>query len=154
MLANARRRRALLAVLPVLALGCAAHERKPSLDADKQVARGCPPERAQNGEVRLVFLGDSGYGQGFSEWGTHGQDAIAQRLANLALPPDLVFFLGDNIYPQGLSAPGSRRRAREESRGTHSRSDHGSQDDARWRVRIEHRRGEPPVLSPLAGGPA
>ena len=45
-------------------------------------------------------------------------------------------------------------RAREESRGTHSRSDHGSRDDARWRVRIEHRRGEPPVLAPLARGPA
>ena len=47
----------------------------------KEVGRGCPPERAQDGEVRLVFLGDSGYGQGFSEWGTQGQDAIAARLA-------------------------------------------------------------------------
>ena len=68
------------------------------------VARGCPPERAQNGEVRLVFLGDSGYGTGFSEWGAHGQDAIAARLANLRLPPDLVFFLGDNIYWRGSSS--------------------------------------------------
>jgi calcineurin-like phosphoesterase family protein len=70
-------------------------------DAARDVARGCPPERALNGEVRLVFLGDSGYGEGFSEWGTHGQDAIAARLARLALPPDLVFFLGDNIYWRG-----------------------------------------------------
>jgi hypothetical protein len=66
--------------------------------ADDTVGRGCPPERAQNGEVRLVFLGDSGYGQGFSEWGAHGQEAIAARLNSLRLPPDLVFFLGDNIY--------------------------------------------------------
>jgi hypothetical protein len=65
------------------------------------VARGCPPERAQNGEVRLAFLGDSGYGTGFSEWGTHGQEAVASQLENLRLPPDLVFFLGDNIYWKG-----------------------------------------------------
>jgi hypothetical protein len=70
-------------------------------DAPKEVARGCPPERAQDGEVRLVFLGDSGYGAGFSEWGTQGQDAIAARLARLTLAPDLVFFLGDNIYWRG-----------------------------------------------------
>jgi hypothetical protein len=101
MLTNAWRRRALLAVLPALAGGCAAHGGKPEVDASKQVARGCPPERAMDGEVRLVFLGDSGYGEGFSEWGTHGQDAIAARLASLTLPPDLVFFLGDNIYWRG-----------------------------------------------------
>jgi hypothetical protein len=70
-------------------------------DTSQEIARGCPPERALNGEVRLVFLGDSGYGEGFSEWGTHGQDAIAQRMAQLKLPPDLVFFLGDNIYWRG-----------------------------------------------------
>ena len=67
------------------------------------VDRGCPPERAQNGEVRLAFLGDSGYGEGFSEWGTQGQDAVAKQLANLKLEPDLVFFLGDNIYWRGSS---------------------------------------------------
>ena len=39
------------------------------------VGRGCPPERAQDGEVRVVFLGDSGYGTGVSEWGQHGQEA-------------------------------------------------------------------------------
>jgi hypothetical protein len=70
-------------------------------DAPKVVDRGCPPERAQNGEVRIVFLGDSGYGQGFAEWGAQGQDAIAARLAGLRLAPDLVFFLGDNIYWRG-----------------------------------------------------
>jgi hypothetical protein len=99
--ANASSRLVVPALLAALAIGCAARERKPAVDASKQVVRGCPPERAQDGEVRLVFLGDSGYGQGFSEWGTHGQDAIAQRLANLSLPPDLVFFLGDNIYWRG-----------------------------------------------------
>ena len=62
------------------------------------VGRGCPPERARDGEVRLVFLGDSGYGSGVSEWGTHGQEAVAARINHLALAPDLVFFLGDNIY--------------------------------------------------------
>jgi hypothetical protein len=70
-------------------------------DAAKTVDRGCPPERAPDGEVRIVFLGDSGYGQGFAEWGAQGQDAIAARLASLRLPPDLVFFLGDNIYWHG-----------------------------------------------------
>jgi len=73
----------------------------PKADAPKEVSRGCPPERAHDGEVRLVFLGDSGYGQGFSEWGTQGQDAIATRLAQLKLPPDMVFFLGDNVYWRG-----------------------------------------------------
>jgi L-aspartate oxidase len=43
-------------------------------------------------------------------------------------------------------------RMREESRGTHARSDRPDRDDGRWRVRIEHRRGEAPVLAPLAGG--
>jgi hypothetical protein len=62
------------------------------------VGRGCPPERAQDGEVRIVFLGDSGYGTGVSEWGAHGQEAVANQVNNLALKPDLVFFLGDNIY--------------------------------------------------------
>ena len=42
------------------------------------VGRGCPPERAQDGEVRVVFLGDSGYGTGVSEWGAHGQEAVAR----------------------------------------------------------------------------
>jgi hypothetical protein len=68
------------------------------------VSRGCPPERALDGEVRLVFLGDSGYGAGFSEWGTHGQDAIATQLRRLRLAPDLVFFLGDNVYWLGSAA--------------------------------------------------
>jgi hypothetical protein len=92
---------AIVALGLTLAAACASHQGKPEVEAAKPVARGCPPERAQDGEVRLVFLGDSGYGEGFSEWGTHGQDAIAKRLASLALPPDLVFFLGDNVYWRG-----------------------------------------------------
>jgi hypothetical protein len=96
-------RAALLAVATLLGLAAAAGAPAAdgSRDPERDVARGCPPERALNGEVRLVFLGDSGYGQGFSEWGTHGQDAIAARLGRLTLPPDLVFFLGDNIYWRG-----------------------------------------------------
>ncbi len=78
----------------------AAAKAPPPADA---VDRGCPPERAQDGEARLVFLGDSGYGEGFSEWGTQGQDAVARQLATLKLEPDFVFFLGDNIYWRGAS---------------------------------------------------
>jgi hypothetical protein len=70
----------------------------------REVERGCPPERAPDGEVRLVFLGDSGFGRGFSEWGAHGQAAIARRIAELDPAPDLVFFLGDNIYWLGSAS--------------------------------------------------
>jgi hypothetical protein len=46
-----------------------------------------------------VFIGDSGYGLGgSSEWGTHAQGEVAARLETLCPRPDLVFFLGDNIY--------------------------------------------------------
>jgi calcineurin-like phosphoesterase family protein len=103
--ARTQARRTVLAAATLLgiaaAAGAPAADGSRDRDPARDVARGCPPERAQNGEVRLVFLGDSGYGTGFSEWGTHGQDAIAARLARLALPPDLVFFLGDNIYWRG-----------------------------------------------------
>jgi hypothetical protein len=70
----------------------------------REVSRGCPPERAQDGEARLVFLGDSGFGRGFSEWGAHGQEAVADRIEALKLAPDLVFFLGDNIYWLGSAS--------------------------------------------------
>ena len=59
---------------------------RPRAAAPETVGRGCPPERARDGEVRLVFLGDSGYGTGVSEWGTHGQEAIADRI-NRPGPP-------------------------------------------------------------------
>jgi hypothetical protein len=85
-----------LSVLAILAPAAA----RPA-DPPPPIARGCPPERAQDGEVRLAILGDSGYGTGFAEWGVHGQDAIAARLNRLRLPPDLVLFLGDNIYWTG-----------------------------------------------------
>lgn len=65
------------------------------------MAAGCPPERAARGEARLVFLGDSGYGTGSSEWGTPGQEAIAGLINHLDLAPDLVFMLGDNVYWTG-----------------------------------------------------
>ncbi|MNC93530.1 L-aspartate oxidase [compost metagenome] len=44
-------------------------------------------------------------------------------------------------------------RAREESRGTHSRADHPARDDERFRGRLEHRRGAEPGLVPLQGPP-
>jgi len=51
------------------------------------------------GEVAIALLGDSGYGQGgSSEWGPHSQAAVAASLEALCPRPDLVFFLGDNIY--------------------------------------------------------
>jgi Calcineurin-like phosphoesterase len=86
-----------------LVLGAALAPRAPAAaaEAPEGVDRGCPPERAPHGEVRLAFLGDSGYGEGFSEWGAQGQDAVAARLASLRLEPDLVFFLGDNVYWHG-----------------------------------------------------
>ena len=100
-------------LLPALALALASALQampEPRADAPAQpappgeVARGCPPERAPDGEVRLVFLGDSGFGRGFSEWGAHGQAAIAKRIADLDPAPDLVFFLGDNIYWLGSAS--------------------------------------------------
>lgn len=87
-----------------LAAGCSRSLRPTDVAAVAGVGRGCPPERAQDGEVRLVFLGDSGYGQGFAEWGIHGQEAIATRLNNLRLAPDLVLFLGDNVYWLGSNS--------------------------------------------------
>jgi hypothetical protein len=88
------------AIVPLLLAlaACAQRGGPPPGAAAAVIARGCPPERAVDGEVRLVVLGDSGYGQGFAEWGLHGQEAIASRLNNLGLEPDLVLFLGDNVY--------------------------------------------------------
>ena len=43
------------------------------------------PRRA--GEVSLLFLGDSGYGEGgASEWGGHAQAAVARRCFQLPSP--------------------------------------------------------------------
>ena len=93
------RRPAVPFIAAVLLAACAsAGVTRPRPAAPETVGRGCPPERARDGEVRLAFLGDSGYGTGVSEWGTHGQEALAERLNRLDLRPDLVFFLGDNIY--------------------------------------------------------
>ncbi len=39
---------------------------------------------------------------------------------------------------------------RQESRGTHERTDFPARDDVRWRGRIEFRRGEEPTFAPLA----
>ncbi|MCK8114721.1 L-aspartate oxidase [Anaerosoma tenue] len=42
-------------------------------------------------------------------------------------------------------------RLREESRGTHFRTDHPDRDDATWRVHVVWRRGEAPWLEPVEG---
>ena len=65
-----------------------------------------PPDpcqaRTRPGEVSLVFVGDTGYGLGgSSEWGTHAQGEVAAQMEALCPRPDLVFFLGDNIYWRG-----------------------------------------------------
>ncbi len=99
------RARLLVLLLAAFPLSGASAPPEPKRSKDPlPVTRGCPPERAQDGEVRLVFLGDSGYGPGFSGWGTHGQEAIAAKIEGLRLAPDMVFFLGDNIYWQGSAS--------------------------------------------------
>lgn len=65
-----------------------------------------PPDpcqaRTRPGEVSVAFVGDTGYGLGgSSEWGTHAQGEVAARMETLCPRPDLVFFLGDNIYWRG-----------------------------------------------------
>jgi hypothetical protein len=54
------------------------------------------------GETAVIFLGDSGYGPGgASEWGPHAQGAVAHQMQKLCPRPDLIFFLGDNVYWKG-----------------------------------------------------
>lgn len=62
-----------------------------------------PCQRASRaGETAIVLLGDTGFGQGgASEWGPLSQGEVAARLARLCPRPDLVFFLGDNVYWRG-----------------------------------------------------
>jgi hypothetical protein len=62
------------------------------------IADPCAQAR-RPGEVAIVLLGDSGYGEGgASEWGGHEQAAVARSIDGICPRPDLVFFLGDNIY--------------------------------------------------------
>jgi hypothetical protein len=62
------------------------------------IADPCTQAR-RPGEVAIVLLGDSGYGEGgASEWGGHAQAAVAKSIDAVCPRPDLVFFLGDNIY--------------------------------------------------------
>jgi hypothetical protein len=88
------------ALLPLAALAAAApgplHAQTPVPAC--AVADPCTKPR-RPGEVAMVFLGDSGYGEGgASEWGGHAQAAVAKRIDAVCPRPDLVFFLGDNIY--------------------------------------------------------
>jgi hypothetical protein len=86
-----------LGLLAALALGLSATARAQSAPACSVADPCAQPRRA--GEVSIVFLGDSGYGEGgASEWGGHAQAAVAKRIDALCPRPDLVFFLGDNIY--------------------------------------------------------
>lgn len=92
-------RTASLALLLLSAYGVAARAQE-----------GCPVgdpcgEAARPGELAIVLLGDSGYGQGgASEWGPLAQGQLAGQLNGLCPRPDLVFFLGDNIYWTGREA--------------------------------------------------
>lgn len=85
---------ALAAVLAIAAPGTAGAQPPPAC----AVADPCTEPR-RPGEVSMVLLGDSGYGEGgASEWGGHAQAAVARRIDAVCPRPDLVFFLGDNIY--------------------------------------------------------
>lgn len=84
-------------VLTAMAIGVAAVGRAQAPPACEVVDPCKQPRRA--GEVGIVLLGDSGYGEGgTSEWGAHAQAAVAKRIDALCPRPDLAFFLGDNIY--------------------------------------------------------
>jgi calcineurin-like phosphoesterase family protein len=84
----------LAALLPVAVPGTAHAQPPPACS----VADPCTQPR-RPGEVSIVLLGDSGYGEGgASEWGGHAQAAVARRIDAVCPRPDLVFFLGDNIY--------------------------------------------------------
>jgi hypothetical protein len=57
---------------------------------------------AHAGEAGIVFIGDTGFGQGgASEWGPLSQAHVAAQLGKLCPRPDLVLFLGDNVYWRG-----------------------------------------------------
>ncbi|HEY8148447.1 MAG TPA: hypothetical protein VIK51_06035, partial [Vicinamibacteria bacterium] len=82
------------AVLPAAAPATARAQTTPAC----AVADPCTQPR-RPGEVAIVLLGDSGYGEGgASEWGGHEQAAVARSIDAVCPRPDLVFFLGDNIY--------------------------------------------------------
>jgi hypothetical protein len=89
------KRTAGIGILAGLVSSAAAWAQAPSACS---VADPCTKAR-RAGEVSMVLLGDSGYGEGgASEWGGHAQAAVAKRIDALCPRPDLVFFLGDNIY--------------------------------------------------------
>ena len=83
----------------VLAASPAAAE--PPMTPACDVSDPCDTPR-RVGETAIIFLGDSGYGAGgASEWGPHAQGAVAESMQRLCPRPDLVFFLGDNVYWKG-----------------------------------------------------
>ncbi|HZJ70618.1 MAG TPA: metallophosphoesterase, partial [Planctomycetota bacterium] len=89
------------ALLLLVLLQAAPPAEKPAAPARCGAVDTCT-KGARPGELSLVFLGDSGFGEGgSSEWGPHSQAAVASRLAALCPRPDLVLFLGDNVYWRG-----------------------------------------------------
>ncbi len=58
-----------------------------------------------------------------------------------------------NLFVNAALVTGAAR-LREESRGTHFRTDHPDRDDSTWRVHIIWRRGEEPRLEPVEGSEA
>jgi len=95
--------------------------------------RRAGPERDGTG------LGDAGWAiDGWARYvlGREFRDPAGWELQNMLLLARLVV------------AAAARR---EESRGTHERTDFPERDDARWRGRLEFRRGEEPLQVPLEG---
>ncbi|MFM8980049.1 MAG: L-aspartate oxidase [Planctomycetia bacterium] len=79
-----------------------------------------------------------------------GWEGFARRVGSTRVAQRLVLL--DMLLVARLVCESSL--AREESRGTHHRRDFPARDDARWRVHLVHRRGEPLARQPVAASPA
>src|SRR5262249_9114825 len=92
-----RRRAVVLGITAIALLTPLPGPPQPPPPGGEFIAPGKQPRHT--GEVSMVLLGDAGFGEGgASEWGGHDQAQIAGYIDALCPRPDLVFFLGDNIY--------------------------------------------------------
>lgn len=94
-----------LLVLAALLVGVACSSRV----ARTPAAAEPPPGPVGDLEARVLLIGDAGGAE-------PGDPVLAVLAREISAAPErtLVVFLGDNIYPAGLAAPGSRRRADDE----------------------------------------
>jgi len=101
-----RRRRPGLAGALVLAAGCGGVAPPPTAPPGAPV-----PDPVENLAARVILIGDAG--------APAPSDPVLMALrSEIERDPSrtLVVFLGDNIYPRGLSAPGTRRYEEEQRR--------------------------------------